>query len=66
MYYEKIHSIDDVINYLPRPSSGSSLTYLVSKSENYSASAENMPVEYSGQHKSPLVYSEFCLDFFFN
>ena len=57
MYYGKVYSIDDVVKYSHGLGSGNGLNYLVSKSEDYHDSAENMPIEYSGQHKNPLVYS---------
>ena len=57
MYHGKVYSIDDVVKYSHGSGFGNGLNYLVSKSEDYHASAENMQIEYSGQHKSPLVYS---------
>ena len=57
MYYGKTYTIDDIVRFSPSTYSGNGLNYLVSKSENYHVLAESMPIEYSGQHKSPLIYS---------
>ncbi|MBI2135199.1 hypothetical protein HYU09_04350 [Candidatus Woesearchaeota archaeon] len=55
--YGKSYFIDDLVRYNSAPSNTNGLNYFVSKSENYHVSAENMPIEYSGQQSKPKIYS---------
>jgi len=60
MYSNNPYRIDDIVRYSPRSQHGSSLNYLISKSEDYAISAENRPKnphEYTGQHQKPTIYS---------
>ncbi len=56
MYYGKAYFIDDIVRYSPSTYSGNGLNYLISKSENYNGQTENLPIEYRGQHKTPIIY----------
>jgi len=60
MYASRSYTIDDIVRYNPHQYNNN-INYLVSKSENYSATLKNpqqIEPEYKGIHQKQIIYSE--------
>ena len=58
MYAPNPYSIDDIVKYSSGKACGSSLSYLVSRSESYNSAEEGKPIVYQGKAQKPSLYSQ--------